>query len=134
MNNEKRKMNNDNIGKISTFTDLNAWKYGHQLVLEIYKITRIFPKEEQYALVDQMRRAAISIVSNIAEGFSRHSFKEKIQFYYMARGSVTELQSQLLVAKDLDYIEAVTFNKLADLTVLVHKLLTGLITSSRTKL
>jgi len=79
---------------IKSFTDLQVWQEGHQLVLLIYQITKTLPKEEKYCLIDQMRRAAISITSDIAEGFSRHGFKEKLQFYYMALGSVTELQNQ----------------------------------------
>lgn len=120
-----------NNGKLDSFTDLNAWKEAHKLVLEIYKITKTFPKEELYSLVNQMRRAAISIVSNIAEGFSRQSYKEKVQFYFMAKGSLTEIQSQLLVAKDLGYISKEIFDQIANRTVIVHKLLTGLIKSSR---
>ena len=76
--------------KIKSFTDLNAWKEGHQLVLLVYKITSTFPKNEAYSLVDQMRRCVISITSNVAEGFSRRTKKEKIQFYYMSIGSITE--------------------------------------------
>lgn len=125
---------NNGDKKITSFTDLNAWKYAHQLVLEIYKLTKGFPSEEKFALIDQLRRAAISIVSNIAEGFSRQSYKEKIQFYSMSKGSTTEVQSQLLVARDLGYITKVEFDDVAKLTVLVDKLLTGLITSSRARI
>ena len=71
--------------KIQSFTDLEVWKQAHKLVIEIYRVTKKFPKEERYSLVDQMRRAAISITSNIAEGFSRQGKKEKLQFYFMAR-------------------------------------------------
>jgi len=67
-------MNNKNI---KTFTDLVVWQEAHELVLAIYKITKNFPKEEMYGLVSQMRRAVISVTSNIAEGFSRRSYKEK---------------------------------------------------------
>lgn len=69
--------------KIESFRDLNAWREGHKLVLAIYKITKTFPKDELYGLVSQMRRCAVSIASNIAEGFSRQSYKEKVQLYYM---------------------------------------------------
>ena len=117
--------------KIQSFTDLTAWQRGHNLVLEIYKITKTFPREELYSLVDQMRRCAISITSNIAEGFSRKSYKEKIQFYSMALGSTTELQNQLLVAKDVGYITKEKFNSLAFQTVEVHKLLNGLIKGAK---
>lgn len=117
--------------KIQSFTDLTAWQRGHELVLEIYKITKNFPREELYALVDQMRRCVISITSNIAEGFSRKSYKEKIQFYSIALGSTTELQNQLLVAKDVGYIAKEQFDSLAYLTVEVHKLINGLIKGAR---
>jgi four helix bundle protein len=73
--------------KIRSFRDLDVWKEGHKLVLEIYKITKNFPKEEMFGLSNQLKRAAVSITSNIAEGFSRKSLKEKIQFYSMAKAS-----------------------------------------------
>lgn len=77
-------MGKNNKTKIRSFTDLEAWKEGHKLVLAVYKVTKKFPKEEKYALTDQMRRCAVSITSNIAEGFSRQGKKEKIQFYFTA--------------------------------------------------
>lgn len=115
--------------KIKSFTDLHVWQEGHKLVLTIYKITLNFPKAEAYALVDQMRRCVVSMTSNIAEGFSRSGRKEKIQFYYMSLGSLTELQNQLLISKDLSYIDNSMFGSIADQTVVVHKLLNGLIKS-----
>ena len=123
-----------NNGKIETFTDLNAWKEAHILVLSIYKTTRIFPREETYSLTDQMRRAAVSIVSNIAEGFSRESYKEKVQFYAISRGSNTELQSQLLIAKDLGYMPILEFTQLNQQAIIVHKLITGLIKASKLRI
>jgi len=113
--------------KIKSFTDLDTWKEGHKLVLMIYKITKNFPSEERFAIINQMRRCVISITSNIAEGFSRQSSKEKIQFYSIARGSNTELQNQLLVAKDVDYLNKEDFNKIAEQSTRVGKLLNGLI-------
>jgi four helix bundle protein len=112
---------------IQSFTDLITWKEAHKLVLMIYKITKSFPKEEIYSLMDQMKRCSVSISSNIAEGFSRKSKKEKIQFYHISRGSVTELQNQLLIAKDVDYISKEDFKNIAQQTISVHKLLNGLI-------
>lgn len=100
--------------KIQSFTDLEVWRKAHKLVLLIYRITKKFPKEELFSLTNQMRRAAISITSNIAEGFARQSFKEKLQFYYIALGSLTELQNQLLVAKDLKYLNQAEFDKIAE--------------------
>lgn len=113
--------------KIKSFTNLDAWKEAHKLVLSIYKITKDFPAEEKFGLVNQMRRAAISITSNIAEGFSRQSLKEKIQFYSMAKASNTELQNQLLIAKDVGYLNKENFGRLIEQFVRVNKLISGLI-------
>lgn len=117
--------------KIKTFTDLRVWQEGHKLVVEIYKITQSFPKEEIFGLTSQIRRCVVSITSNIAEGFSRQSFKEKVQFYSISLGSVTELQNQLLIAQDLGFITNNDFSKLADQTITIHKMTNGLIKSSR---
>jgi four helix bundle protein len=115
-----------NKNKIKSFTDLYAWKEGHKLVILIYKETENFPKKEIFCLVSQMRRAVISITSNIAEGFSRNSSKEKFQFYNIAHGSTTELQNQLLIARDIGYINNDIFNSIAQQTITVTKLLYGL--------
>ncbi|MBI5530276.1 MAG: four helix bundle protein [Candidatus Doudnabacteria bacterium] len=122
----------ENKGKIKSFMDLIAWKEAHQLVLIIYDVTKGFPKEEIFGLVMQLRRAVVSITSNIAEGFSRQSYKDKIHFYSMALGSLTEVQNQILVSKDIKYLAIEEFNKLVDRTVIVSKLLNGLIKSSKT--
>ncbi len=121
-----------NNKKIKSFTDLDAWKEGHKLVIMIYKITKNFPNEEKFGLVSQMRRAVISITSNIAEGFSRQSYGEKSQFYSIAQGSTTELQNQILAAKDIGYLSKEDFDKLATQTIIVHKIINGLI--KRTKI
>jgi len=118
-------------GKIRSFTDLITWQEGHELVLMVYRATDKFPKKEIYSLVNQMRRCVVSVTSNIAEGFSRQGKKEKIQFYYTARGSLTELQNQLLIARDVGYLDEVEFNKTAEQSVKVHKLINGLIRSLR---
>lgn len=120
------------VSKIRSFTDLNSWKEGHQLVLMTYEITKKFPKEEMFGLIMQLRRAAVSFTSNIAEGFSRNSFKEKVQFYCMALGSLTEIQNQLLVARDIGYISKEEFNKIAEQTIKVNKITNGLIKKSKT--
>lgn len=114
---------------IKSFTDLNAWKEGHLLVLQIYKMTKLFPSDEKFGLTNQIQRAAVSITSNIAEGFSRNSNKEKIQFYYTALGSLTEVQNQLLISKDLGYINLALFKEISFQTVVVSKLINGLIKS-----
>ena len=97
----------------------------------VYLKTKSFPKDELFGLTNQMRRAAVSITSNIAEGFSRQSYKEKIQFYCISQGSNTELQNQLLVAKDVKYLTETDFNNITNQSVVVHKLLNGLIKKSR---
>lgn len=124
-------MENEEKKKIRSFTDLDAWKESHYLVLEIYKITLEFPKEEQFGLTNQLRRAGVSITSNIAEGFSRNSYKEKVQFYSIALGSVTEVQNQLLLAKDIGYMTKENFNEIAKRTVVANKLINGLIKKSK---
>jgi len=117
---------NGGVNKIKNFTDLNAYKEAHKLVLVIYKFTNKFPKEERYGLINQMRRATVSITSNIAEGFSRNTIKDKCQFYTLAQGSLTELQSQLLISRDLSYLTKEDFNQIANQTVIVNKLINGL--------
>lgn len=112
---------------ISSFTDLKAWQESHKLVIFIYKITNEFPTSEQFGLTNQLRRASVSISSNIAEGFSRKSAKEKSQFYSMGLSSLTEVQNQILVARDIEYISKDQFNQAAELTVTISKLITGLI-------
>jgi four helix bundle protein len=117
--------------KITTFKDLEVWKEGHKLVLIIYRLTKIFPKEERFGLVDQMRRCAVSITSNIAEGFSRQGAKVKLQFYYMSKGSLTELYNQIIIAKDIGYIDNKIFIEVENQLNKVGKILTGLIHSTK---
>ncbi len=103
------------MGQAQDFTDLRVWQASHQLVLLTYKDTKAFPKDEQFALTSQMRRAAVSVTSNIAEGFGRHTPKDKEHFYVMASGSLLELKNQYITAKDLGYI---TENKLKSFNML----------------
>jgi len=123
-------MNNMNT-KIVSFTDLRAWQYGHQLVISIYAITKKFPREETYSLIDQMRRAASSVTSNIAEGFGRQSVKEKIQFFFLAQGSLTELKNQILIANDVGYLKKEDFDLLIEQANTTHQILQGLITKTK---
>ncbi len=117
--------------KVVSFTQLDAWKSAHALRLSVYVIIKGFPQEERYALADQLRRAAISIGSNVAEGFSRRTANDKAHFYTMAQGSLTEVQDQLILARDLKYITEIQFIELADKSVITHKLITGLIKAVR---
>ncbi len=109
--------------KIHSFTDLIAWRKAHNLVLMVYKLTDEFPKSEVFGLTNQIRRSAVSVTSNIAEGFSRVTNKDKSQFYAMSLGSLTELQSQLLIARDIGYISKENFMITSELSVEVSKLL-----------
>ena len=90
--------------KIKNFQDLRIWQKGIEVVKDIYILTKKFPKEELYGLTSQMRRSAVSIPSNIAEGFRRYHNKEYKQFLYIALGSCAELETQIIIANELDYI------------------------------
>ena len=86
------------------FTDLRVWRAAHEFVLMVYKATNGFPKNEQFGLTSQMRRAAVSVSSNIAEGFGRTSPGDKTRFYTFSQGSIMELQNQFFIARDLLFI------------------------------
>lgn len=90
--------------KIKSFQDLIMWQKAKSFAIHIYKVTGNFPKEELYGITNQLRRAAISIPSNIAEGFRRRSQKDKIHFSRMAYGSGAEIETQLIIAQELDYL------------------------------
>ena len=90
--------------KIKNFRDLEVWSLGKEIILEVYALTKSFPKEEIYGLAAQMRRAAVSIPSNIAEGFNRRHNKEYRQFLYVSLGSCAELETQIEVCGDLGYL------------------------------
>ena len=92
--------------KIQTYRDLDIWKTGIDVVKDIYVLTDKFPKHEMYGIVSQMRRSAISIPSNVAEGFKRYHNKEYRQFLYVALGSCAELETQITIARELTYITA----------------------------
>lgn len=112
--------------KITTFTDLIAWQKAHRLAVDVYNVFKSFPTYEQYGLANQMRRSVGSISANIAEGFSRSGKKEKLQFYSVAKGSLTEFQTQSLLSKDVGYIEVHVFDRIANQIVEIGKLITGL--------
>ena len=119
----------ENKQKISSFTSLFAWQEAHKLTLLIYKLLPQFPEYEKFGLCDQTRRAVSSISANISEGFGRHTPKDKIHFYYIANGSLTETQNHLIVAKDLNYINNNDFDKAMFQTMTTSKLINGLIKS-----
>lgn len=89
--------------KSKSYSDLLVWRKAHSLVLEVYIMTKQFPKEEIFGLTSQLRRAVISIPANIAEGFARKGIKDKLRFYNIAAGSLNEVSYYLLLAKELGY-------------------------------
>jgi len=112
---------------IRNHKDLNVWKKSIDLVDIIYKITKSFPKEELYCLTSQIRRSAISVPSNIAEGAARSSKKEFIQFLYIALGSLSELETQIIIANRQGYLN--NLNSLVENIKVIQKLINGLIYS-----
>jgi len=108
---------------------LVVWQKSHKLVLKIYDITKEFPKDELFGLTSQLRRAAVSIPSNIVEGKARGSKVEYRRFLFIARGSLEEVKYQLLLAKDLHYIDEQKYKGMITLSQEVGRLLNGLIVS-----
>ena len=92
--------------KAKNFQDLIVWQKAHQFVLNVYKITKNFPKEEMYGLTSQFRRAAVSIAANIAEGFRKNGKLDKLRFYNIAQGSLEECRYYLILIKDLEYADS----------------------------
>ena len=113
--------------KIVSFRDLFAWQEAYKLTLMIYKLTKQFPKEEQFGLILQLRRAIVSVASNIAEGFSRNSNKEKVQFYYIGLGSLTEVRNQIDLSKGIGYLSESENIDIEEQAIKVDKLIHGLI-------
>lgn len=111
------------------FTNLIVWQEAHKLVIQIYTCTKLFPRSEIFALANQMQRAAVSTTSNIAEGFGRWSHRDKKHFYQQARGSLLELQSQVLVARDLKYIDEMLSSEILEKIEKTNIILLGLIKS-----
>lgn len=113
------------MSRSKSFENLIVWQKAHHLALEIYEITAKFPVEEKFGLVSQMRRAAISIPANIAEGFKKRSIKDKVNFYNISQASLEELKYYVILSKDLKYIENV--ENVKKLLIEVEKMLSGYI-------
>ena len=118
---------------VRTYRDLNVYDQSFELAMEIHKLTNGFPVEERYSLTDQMRRAAVSLTSNIAESFSRRSSKEKSRFYDIAQASLIELQNQLIISKDVNYLSNNDFEPINEQLVICNKLLAGLLRATKDK-
>jgi four helix bundle protein len=115
-----------------SYKDLITWRKAMELVTEIYAVTRAFPQGERYGLTNQLRRAVVSVPSNIAEGQARFSKKEFHHFLSHARGSLVEMETQLMIAQNLGYLPAKQVSVLLDQTAELGRVLNGLIASIRT--
>jgi four helix bundle protein len=120
------------MGEVRSHLDLEVWKVSMDFVVEIYKLTAAFPDHEKYGLTSQIRRAAVSIPSNIAEGSARRNSKELIQFLYISLGSVAEIETQLILSKRLSYIKE--YQELSEKIHYIRVLITRLIKSIKNKL
>jgi four helix bundle protein len=114
---------------MKTHKDLIAWQKSIDLVTDVYQITRGFPKEEMYGIVNQLRRAAVSVPSNIAEGAARFSKKEFCHFLYISLGSAAELETQLVISNNLNYLESGASAKFQMQLSEIRKTIIGLISS-----
>jgi four helix bundle protein len=114
------------------YNDLDVWKQSRSLVNYIYSVTKKFPKEEIYGLTNQIRRSAVAIPSNIAEGCGRQHTKDSLQFYYISRGSLYELETQFYIAFDQDYISQIELDEGLEKISSCKKLLNGFTNYFRT--
>jgi four helix bundle protein len=118
---------------MGNFRQLSVWQRSHLLAVKVHQLTTAFPLIERYGLAAQMRRAAVSVISNIAEGCGRQSDRELAYFLRIARGSVRELECQLLLARDLSHIGEETGTNLNESCDEISRMLTGLIGTVRSK-
>jgi len=118
---------------LKNYKELKVWQKAYQQCIKLYKITMKFPREEQYGLTSQMRRSAVSVPSNIAEGYGRQTTKEYIQALYIAYGSNCELETQILLSGDLGYIKAEDLEALQNDIAEVERMLKSLIKSLKEK-
>ena len=114
---------------ITNYKDLIAWQKGMDLVEAVYRVSRVFPPDERYGLVAQVRRAAVSVPSNIAEGYSRRTRTDYLRFLDIARGSANEVETQLLVATRLSFVDTEHAKETLELTAEVQRVLKGLVNS-----
>ena len=119
---------------METHKDLRVWQQSIEMVTSIYLLTQTFPKEELFGLVSQMRRASVSVPSNIAEGYARGTDKEKLHFLRVSSGSMSEVESQLMLSLNLGYINQEKYNELAEAISSIWKQLNALISSIKKRL
>ena len=119
--------------KITSFTQLRTWQEARKFAVEIYKITEDLPAHERFGLVSQMHRAAVSVAANIAEGFSRNTANDKIRFYAMALGSLTEILSHAFIARDIGFLSATKLEYIDRQMTELHKMINGMMKSAKGK-
>ncbi|MBL4905194.1 MAG: four helix bundle protein [Flavobacteriaceae bacterium] len=118
---------------MKSYTELEVWIKSRELVKLVYQLTKSFPKEEVYGLTNQIRRSAVSIPSNIAEGVGRQSVKETLHFLYIAKGSLNELETQLFLSFDVAYVSEKELKNIFETVTSCKKLLNGFINYFKTK-
>ena len=118
---------------LRNYKDLKVWQKAYTLCLQIYEVTKSYPVEERFGLSSQLRRAGVSVPSNIAEGYGHKSTKQYIQYLYVSYGSICEMETQLLLAKDLHYLKEVNFVELNSQLSEVERMLKALIKSLEKK-
>lgn len=109
------------------FKELKVWEKAHKLVLEVYRITKQFPEDEKYGIISQIRRAVVSVPTNIAEGCGFDSDKEFARFLRIASGSISEVEYLLLLSKDLEYIDEINWNEMKKEVIIIRKMLFNLV-------
>ena len=115
------------------FRQYHVWQKAHELTLLTYRVSKEFPADERFGLTAQIRRSVASILTNIAEGCGRHGDKDRARFFNIAAGSASEVEYQLTLSRDLDYLEKTRFKELNDLAIEVKKMLSSLISRLRGK-
>lgn len=118
---------------LRSYKELKVWQKSHQLSLAVYKITKKFPQNERYGMTAQMRRAAVSVPSNIAEGYGRKTTQDYIRFLYIAYGSTCELETQLLLSGDLGYFDSESISEFQSKIGEIERMLKALIKSLENK-
>ena len=131
MENGQEPVNQSGLKRIRDFTDLETWRFARRLRVEVYRISQGFPRNETFALASQIRRAAVSVTANIAEGFGRYSYQENIQFCRQSCGSVYELRDHFTTALDAGYITKEQYSVLDRQAISVTKLINGYIRSTK---
>ena len=131
-NNNTLTTNPQPLKPVKSFKDLTVWQKSMDVVVSVYKLAKMLPKDETYALSDQLRRAVVSIPSNIAEGSGRNSTKEYIQFLYIALGSACEVETQIIIAQRIGYLKDIE-EDIKNINE-IKKMLNGLISSLKRKI